>query len=96
MLTLTLDANMILLCVSLVVAGVGIGILILAIPGVIAQTALGNVNYLAGALLAIGSIPGAIIGARLTKRVPERTLRYAFAFLLFIAAIGLLVNELMV
>ena len=73
-----------------------IAILILAIPGVIAQTALGNVNYLAGALLAIGSIPGAIIGARLTKRVPERTLRYAFAFLLFIAAIGLLVNELMV
>ena len=71
-----------------------IAILILAIPGVIAQTALGNVNYLAGVLLAIGSIPGAVIGARLTKRVPERILRYAFAYLLLIAAIGLVVNEL--
>lgn len=73
-----------------------IAILILAIPGVIAQTALGNVNYLAGVMLAIGSIPGAVIGARLTKRIPESTLRYIFAILLFIAAIGLVANELLV
>ena len=73
-----------------------IAILILAIPGVIAQTALGNVNYLAGVMLAIGSIPGAVIGARLTKRIPESTLRYIFATLLFIAAIGLVANELLV
>ncbi len=73
-----------------------IAILILAIPGVIAQTMLGNVDYLAGVMLTIGSIPGAVIGARMVCYVPERIVRYIFSALLFVAAISLVVNEFLV
>lgn len=71
-----------------------IGIIILATPGVIEQMLLGNVNYLAGIMLAVGSIPGAVLGAKFNARVPERTLRLMLAGLLFIAAIMLVAKEL--
>ena len=70
-----------------------IAILILAIPGTIAQCVLGNVNYMVGILLAIGSIPGAILGAKLVKYIPENALRIAFACLLIVAAFLLVVKE---
>lgn len=70
-----------------------IAIIILAIPGVIQQAVLGHVDYLAGIMLCLGAIPGAILGARLVPRVPERTLRFIFAGLLVIAAVMLVVNE---
>ena len=70
-----------------------IAVMILAIPGVIEQGILGNINYLAGIAIVIGSIPGAVLGARLVKVVPERTLRFIFGGFLFIAAILLAVNE---
>lgn len=70
-----------------------IAIIILAIPGVIQQAFLGHIDYLAGIMLCIGAIPGAVLGAWLVPRVPERTLRFIFAGLLAIAAIMLVVNE---
>lgn len=70
-----------------------IAIIILAIPGVIQQAMLGHIDYLAGVMLCVGAIPGAILGARLVPRVPERTLRFIFAGLLTVAAIVLVVNE---
>ena len=70
-----------------------IAICILAIPGVVSQLMLGNVMVAAGAAMAAGAIPGAILGANLTKRIPERQLRFVFAILLVFAAIMLVVNE---
>lgn len=71
-----------------------LAIMILAIPGVITQIVLGNVDFLAGVFLAIGSIPGAMVGARFVKRIPERQLRFLFAAFLGVAAVSLLLNEL--
>ena len=71
-----------------------LAIMILAIPGVATQIALGNVNFIAGACLAVGSIPGAMVGARFVTRIPERELRFMFAAFLGVAAVSLLLNEL--
>ncbi|WP_139651312.1 sulfite exporter TauE/SafE family protein [Raoultibacter phocaeensis] len=70
-----------------------IAVMLLAIPGVIEQGMLGNIDYMAGILVAIGSIPGAVIGARLVRKVPERILRFIFGGFLIIAAILLVLNE---
>lgn len=70
-----------------------IAIIILAIPGVIQQALLGHIDYLAGIMLCVGAIPGAVLGARLVSRVPERTLRFIFAGLLAVAAVMLVINE---
>lgn len=66
---------------------------ILAIPGVIEQAVLGNIDYMVGVAMMVGSIPGAIVGANLVKRVPERALRFAFALFLLLMAVLLVVNE---
>lgn len=71
-----------------------IAVMILAIPGVIEQAILGNIHYSAGIAIAIGSIPGALIGARLVRVVPERALRFIFGGFLLVAAALLVVNEL--
>lgn len=70
-----------------------IAVMILAIPGVIQQAMLGNINYVAGIAIAIGSIPGATIGAKLVTHVPERTLRFIFGGFLLVAAVILVLNE---
>lgn len=70
-----------------------IAIIILAIPGVVQQAFLGHIDYLAGIMLCVGAIPGAVLGARLVPRVPERTLRFIFAGLLAVAAVMLVINE---
>ena len=71
-----------------------IGIVLLAIPGVIEQGLLGNIDYLVGIATAVGTVPGAFIGARLITRVPERTLRILFSIFLGIGAILLVAREL--
>lgn len=71
-----------------------IAVTILVIPGVIEQGMLGNIDYLAGIAMAVGSIPGAVIGANLIRRVPERLLRFIFGAFLLLSAIVLLANEL--
>lgn len=71
-----------------------IAVMLLAIPGVIYQAILGNINWIAGIAVAIGSIPGAILGAKLIPRVPERTLRFLFGGFLIFAGIILMINEL--
>ena len=70
-----------------------IAIVILAIPGVIEQGLLGNIDYLAGIAIVIGSIPGALVGARLVRVVPERQLRFIFGGFLLAAAVMLMLNE---
>lgn len=70
-----------------------IGVMILAVPGVIEQGLLGNIEYLAGIAVVIGSIPGAVLGARLVSVVPERALRIVFGCFLLVAAVLLALNE---
>ena len=70
-----------------------IAITILAIPGVIEQGLLGNIEYLAGTAIVVGSIPGALVGARLVRMVPERQLRFIFGGFLLVAAVMLMLNE---
>lgn len=71
-----------------------IAIIILAIPGVVQQAMLGHIDYLAGIMMCVGAIPGAVLGAKLVPHVPERTLRFIFSGLLAVAAVVLVVNEL--
>ena len=70
-----------------------IAIMILASPGVIEQGLLGNIEYLAGIAIVVGSIPGALVGARLVRMVPERQLRFIFGGFLLVAAVMLMLNE---
>lgn len=70
-----------------------IAIIVLAIPGVITQGVLGNIDYLIGIITAVGSIPGAFIGAALASKIPERTLRFIFSAFLIVAALLLALNE---
>lgn len=70
-----------------------IAIMILAIPGVIEQGLLGNIDYLVGIAIVVGSIPGALVGARLVRVVPERQLRFIFGGFLLVAAVMLMLNE---
>jgi hypothetical protein len=49
----------------------------------------GNVDTHAIAWLLIGSIPGVLIGSHLSIRVPERSLRIAFAFVLALSGVKL-------
>lgn len=70
-----------------------VAVAILALPAVVTQGILGNVDFLAGIAVVCGSIPGAQFGSRLTRHLPERTLRFTFAAFLLIAAILLVVNE---
>lgn len=71
-----------------------VAVMILAIPGVVQQGLLGNIAYAVGIATCIGSIPGAVLGARLATRIPERSLRFAFGYFLLLAAALLLLNEL--
>lgn len=70
-----------------------IAILILAIPGTIENGIAGNIDYVVGLSVAIGSIPGAVVGARLVRYVPERVLRFIFGGFLIVAALVLFLNE---
>lgn len=70
-----------------------VAVTILAIPGVVEQAILGNINYAVGLAIALGSIPGAVVGANLVRRVPERKLRFLFGAFLLVAAVVLVVNE---
>jgi uncharacterized membrane protein YfcA len=71
-----------------------IAVAILAIPGTIEQGLLGNIDYIAGIAIACGSIPGAALGARLIKYVPERMLRILFGCFLLVGAVMLVVKEI--
>ena len=54
-----------------------------------AHLSAGNVDLSATAWLAVGSIPGVLIGSQLTVRLPERAIRFALATVLLLAGIKL-------
>lgn len=66
---------------------------LLAVPGSIAHHALGNVDLSLAALLTVGVVPGALLGARVTARAQERSVRLGFAALLVVVAVVLAYGE---
>jgi uncharacterized membrane protein YfcA len=67
---------------------------LLAIPGTITHSYLGNVDWVIAAGLALGVIPGALLGARITMGARESEVRIAFATLLVALAAVLAFTEL--
>lgn len=65
-----------------------------AIPGTITHAALGNVDWRFALFLAVGVVPGALLGAGLTVRAEERGLRIVVAGLLGLTAVVYAVGEL--
>lgn len=70
-----------------------VAVCILAVPGVIEQALLGNVHVSVGLAIAVGSMPGSILGASLVKRIPESALRLLSASFLLVVAVILVLNE---
>lgn len=70
-----------------------IAVALLALPAAVTQTMLGNVSWLVALAVAAGSVPGALLGARLIPRVPERTLRFIFSGFLLVGAVLLALNQ---
>lgn len=66
----------------------------IVVPGSVAHGLYGHVDWPLAAVLAIGVVPGAMLGAGLTKRASDRTIRLAFAALLLVVAAWLVANEL--
>jgi hypothetical protein len=56
----------------------------------IAHLASGNVDLAAMGSLLVGSIPGVLIGSQLTIKLPDRTMRIAFASVLILSGLKLL------
>jgi uncharacterized membrane protein YfcA len=67
---------------------------VLAIPGTITHYFLGHIDPWLALLLAVGVVPGAAIGARLTQGASERVVRLSFAALLAVVGVWLAVSEI--
>ena len=66
---------------------------ILAVPSFITHAALGNVVWLLGLLLIVGSIAGTKIGALVVKKVNDRLLTALFGVVLVASGVILAVQE---
>jgi uncharacterized membrane protein YfcA len=67
---------------------------VLSIPGTIAHGMLGHIDWTLAGLLAIGVVPGAMIGAHLTGRASDRAVRLSFAALLAVVGVWLALSEI--
>lgn len=67
---------------------------VLAVPGSVAHSLLGHVDWTLALLLAVGVVPGAVIGARLMECVSDRVVRLAFALLLAVVGVWLAASEI--
>jgi hypothetical protein len=73
-----------------------VAIAILAVPGAVAHYLLGHVDLRLAAVLMIGVVPGALLGALITERTDDRVVRIAFALFLAGVGVALLLSELVV
>lgn len=71
-----------------------VAVSLLAVPGSVAHYALGNVEAGLAAALALGVVPGALLGARVTALARERTVRLGLAMVLFAVAVTLAAGEI--
>ena len=67
---------------------------ILSIPALVTQLMLGNVNFIVGVCICLGSIPGAQLGAWLSTHIADRVLRIFFSIFLVAMAVILVSGEL--
>ncbi len=67
---------------------------ILAVPGTIVHASLGHIDWALAAMLAIGVVPGALIGAHFTHGASERHIRLGFAGFLAVVGVWLAVAEI--
>jgi uncharacterized membrane protein YfcA len=67
---------------------------VLAVPGTITHYLLGHVDLTLAAWLVLGSVPGALVGARFTAVARERTVAIAFSCVLALAGLALAGTEL--
>ena len=67
---------------------------IFGVPGTVTHAVLGDVDWRLAALLTVGVVPGARLGANLTIRTAERPLRLAVACFLGVAAVVYAAAEL--
>ncbi|MBN2405822.1 MAG: sulfite exporter TauE/SafE family protein, partial [Coriobacteriia bacterium] len=67
---------------------------VLAVPGSITHYLLGHVDLLLAGTMALGVVPGALVGARVTAVASERTVKIAFSILLLITGAVLALAEL--
>jgi uncharacterized membrane protein YfcA len=66
---------------------------VLSVPGSIAHIALGNVDLGLAGLLALGVVPGALLGAKVTAVSAETSVKTAFAVLLLAVGVMLALTE---
>lgn len=67
---------------------------LLAIPGTVTHYLLGNVDPGLAAALALGVVPGALLGARVTALANERSVRIGFAVMLLVVGAVLAASEI--
>jgi uncharacterized membrane protein YfcA len=60
---------------------------LIVVPNLVAQHFVGNIDWVVAALLAIGVVPGARIGARLSIKARERRLRLVLVIAIFVVAV---------
>lgn len=70
-----------------------VAIILLALPGSVSHALLGNADLELSALLALGVVPGALLGARVTIGASERWVRFAFACMLIATGAALMARE---
>lgn len=70
-----------------------IAVTLLAIPGSITHYLMGNVDLGLAMALAVGVVPGALLGAKVTAMAKEKTVRVAFAALLLAVGLVLALTE---
>lgn len=71
-----------------------VAVALLAVPGTITHAVMGHVDWALAASLALGVVPGALVGAHFTARARDNTIRCAFAALLTVVALWLAVSEI--
>jgi uncharacterized protein len=69
-------------------------IAILAVPGTLTHALLGHVDWWLAGALALGVVPGAWLGSRITLGASDRAIRIAFAVMLVLVGCSLAVGEL--
>lgn len=71
-----------------------IAILFIAVPGTVSHFLLGNTDAVLALGLALGIVPGAVVGSKITLGAGERAVRIAFAVLLVLVAALLIAQQL--
>lgn len=67
---------------------------LLAVPGTVAHYMLGNIDPGLAATLAVGVVPGALLGAKVTAIAREKTVKIGFAALLLVTGVVLALTEI--